>query len=594
MRADIFKKTVLQHFNFYKNTENVSDAQAKAIHFDDKSGYLLPVCRLHLEDTKLIDILTEWRNTNVNIYPSRFVATRESTQRWLRDRLLATEDRMLFLIYDRFANLVGHIGYASCFSEIELGKAVAEIDNVVRGVKGVQPGIMATAMNTLVRWAQEKLLVDEIFLRVLADNSHAVDFYRRNNFVEGSRIPLYFEKKDNETVLKQIEQGSGRKKEAEFIRMTYRPNADEVGKTMILTAGPSISSLESYYVNDAVNTGWNHKWADYLTRFENEFKAYVGTEYAMATSSCTGGLHIALAALEIGPGDEVIVPDITWVATANAVMYVGATPVFCDVDPKTWVMDSKSFASKITSKTKAVMPVHLYGHVCPMDEIMKIARDNKLYVVEDAAPSIGAEFNGKRTGSFGDFAAFSFQGAKLTVTGEGGMLVTSNKELYEKAKNIWDQGRDPKKTFWINSLGWKYKMSNVQAALGLGQLQRTDALIEAKRRIFSWYEEILRDQAHLDLCYEPAKSRSIYWMTSISLKRSAKFTADQLRAELKKRNVDTRPVFPAISQYEYWPRRQAPQPNAKIVGETSINLPTGVCMKKEEVQYVARQIVDLL
>jgi len=359
----------------------------------------------------------------------------------------------------------------------------------------------------------------------------------------------------------------------------------ELSMETILTAGPSISERECYYAMDAVRYGWNQKWSEYLNRFEKSFADYVDRNHALATSCCTGALHIALAALKIGAGDEVIVPDITWVATANAVLYVGATPIFVDVEKDSWCLDPNSFESCITTKTKAVIPVHLYGHPCNMDPIMEIAQRHGLYVVEDAAPSIGAEYKGKRTGSFGHFAAFSFQGAKLAVTGEGGMLVTSDRDLYEKARQIWDQGRKPG-TFWIEKNGLKYKMSNIQAAIGLGQIERNNSMVEAKRRIFSWYEENLKDVLCVSLNKEMPWARSIYWMTSLRLHEDAPLTRDALIASLKEQNIDSRPVFPAISQYLIWPVKQKPQPVAKLIGDHAINLPSGVCLSRREVEYI--------
>lgn len=361
-------------------------------------------------------------------------------------------------------------------------------------------------------------------------------------------------------------------------------------KSLILTAGPSISTIESFYAYDAASNGWNSNWSKYLTKFENEFAKYVGAKYALATSSCTGALQISLMALEIGPGDEVIVPDETWVATANAVRYVGATPVFADIEIDTWNIDVNSIESLITSKTKAIIAVHMYGHPSRMSGILEIASKYGLRVIEDAAPAIGAEWQGKRCGSFGDFAAFSFQGAKLLVTGEGGMLVTSDDKLYEKAKKIWDQGRNPSKVFWIDADGVKYKMSNVQAAIGLGQLERADELIAMKRRIFSWYEEGLNMVPHIKLNKEIEGARSIYWMSSLILDEFAPLSRDDLMKELKTRNVDTRPVFPAISQYPIWPRKQDPQPIAMKVGQSAMNLPSGVCLTKDEVMFVCREI----
>jgi perosamine synthetase len=375
--------------------------------------------------------------------------------------------------------------------------------------------------------------------------------------------------------------------------MVYRSPARCVGDRLILTAGPSISGKEAWYALDAARSGWNSEWNKYIQRFETSFAHYIGTRYALSTSSCTGALHLALAALGIGPGDEVIVPDITWVATANAVVYVGATPIFADIEAGSWCLDPTSFESKITSRTKAVMPVHLYGHPAQMDRIMEIARKHNLRVIEDAAPAIGAEVEGRKTGTFGDFAAFSFQGAKLLVTGEGGMLVTSNEELFQKAYTIWDQGRRPG-TFWIQETGFKYKMANVQAALGLGQLERVDEMIEAKRRIFSWYLEEIGDVRGIRLNREMPWARSIYWMSSIEVEESASVSRDELRKKLRERNVDTRPVFPAISQYPVWPVVQEPQPVARRVGDRAINLPSGVCLKRDQVAYIGRCIRGIL
>jgi perosamine synthetase len=239
------------------------------------------------------------------------------------------------------------------------------------------------------------------------------------------------------------------------------------------------------------------------------------------------------------------------------------------------------------------MPVHLYGHPAEMDTIVAIARKHNLYIVEDAAPAIGAECNGRKTGTYGDFAAFSFQGAKLLVTGEGGILLTSNKDLYNKAYSIWDQGRRPG-TFWIQDQGYKYKLANPLAAIGLGQLERVDELIEAKRKIFEWYDEGLAGFAPVQLNYEASWARSIYWMSSIVVSETASVSRDELIKQLKSRNVDTRPVFPAISQYPIWERRQEAQPTAARIGRQGINLPSGVCLKRDHIAYVCAQIREIL
>jgi perosamine synthetase len=236
------------------------------------------------------------------------------------------------------------------------------------------------------------------------------------------------------------------------------------------------------------------------------------------------------------------------------------------------------------------MPVHLYGHPARMDAVRRLADGYGLRIVEDAAPSIGAEWQGRRTGSFGDFGCFSFQGAKLLVTGEGGMLVTDDDDLYERARKLWDQGRRPG-TFWIDETGWKYRMANVQAALGLGQLQRVDALVEAKRRIFQWYAEDLGGIEGIQLNHEVIGARSIYWMTSLLIENGDR---EALRQALRARGIDTRPVFPAISRYPIWDREAPPQPVARRIGESALNLPSGVRLTRDEVLHVTSSIREVL
>lgn len=588
---EFFRKTIRKEFAFLKRITDVETLYSCGIRMPVTKGVLLPVCDLHRDDHQLIELLAKWREENSFAYPTRFPVTVEGTAKWLHEKLLDVEDRILFLIYDRHGHLAGHLGYANCFNE----EGLMEIDNVVRGRKDAQKGLMGDAMNTVMEWARTTLWPSGFFLRVLESNRHAIEFYERLEWRPAGRTPLCETREGDSVSLSEIDRDSDEKPADFFVRMETvgATPPQPIGEEMILTAGPSISCRESSYAYDAAKYGWNQNWKKYLQAFEKEFADYVDVPHAIATSSCTGALHIALAALGVGPGDEVIVPDITWVATANAVLYVGATPVFADVDPDTWLLDPKSFESMIGPNTKAVMPVHLYGHPCSMSRIMEIAEKHDLFVVEDAAPSIGAEVDGQRTGSFGHFGAFSFQGAKLAVTGEGGMLVTKDRELYERAYSVWDQGRQLG-TFWIERNGLKYKMSNVQAAIGLGQIQRNDEMVEAKRRIFSWYEEGLAGVDQVKLNREAIGTHSIYWMSSLLLKEGASVTRKELIERLKAANVDTRPVFPAISQYPIWPRTHEAQPVAKLVGDGAINLPSGVCLRREEVAYVCRQFKNIL
>jgi perosamine synthetase len=583
-RNAVYRHAVKSNFAFLKATTSLDDLWTKSIALKAAQGFLLPVCELHASGEGLISEFAQWRIENAAAFPSQFPVTLEGTKAWLRANVLDVEDRMLFLVLDRLGQHIGHIGLACAINE----RAEVEIDNVVRGVKGSRSGLMRAALLALLDWTQEILAPESICLRVFDDNAHAISFYHRLGFKDDVLLPLRRVQKGEAVEYGPRAADDSAPPDKSFLRMFYNPAPAEQGVELILTAGPTVSARETSYALDAARYGWNKQWSGYLKRFEKAFAEYVGAPHALNTSSCTGALHLALAALDLGPGDEVIVPDLTWVATANAVVYVGATPIFADVEPESWCLDSDCFESRVTERTKAVMPVHLYGHPARMDRIMEIARRHKLWVVEDAAPSIGTEFRGQKTGTFGDLAAFSFQGAKLAVTGEGGMLVVNNPELMTRVESVWDQGRDPERTFWIRETGLKYKMSNLQAAFGLAQLERVDEMIEAKRRIFSWYAEGLSALPHLTLNLECPWARSTYWMTSILLDERAGITRDGLRAALRSRNVDTRPAFPAISQYPIWQHGQPIQPVALRIGAQALNLPSGVRLKRQQVDYICR------
>ena len=363
---------------------------------------------------------------------------------------------------------------------------------------------------------------------------------------------------------------------------------------LILTAGPYINERELEYGLDAIKNGWNHHHSDYIAKFENAMAQYCGTKFALATSSCTGAMHLTLVAMGITYGDEVIVPETTWVATATAVCYTGAKPIFCDVDKKTWTMCPKSLESKITSKTKAIMPVHIYGHPCDMDPIMAIAKKYNLKVIEDAAQSLGSEYNGRRTASFGDAGCFSFQGAKAVVTGEGGMFLTSDEELYNKVRFYWDHGRDPKGTLSPIAIGYKYKMSNVQAAIGLAQIEKIDEIVAKKRQIFSWYRDRLQDMPELQLNAEESWARNIFWMSTIVLGDQIKLSSTEFRAKLKERMIDSRPTFAALSHSPVPEFTKSDSPNAVWIGERGINLPSGHLRTEEEIDYICSHIKDII
>ena len=584
MSNNVFKNTVINEFNFLKKLKsNVLSSEIKLL----SGGFLLPITYQCLEDSDLINNLLSWREQNEFAYPSRGKTNFDKTKLWLEKNVLDNPSKILFKIYNKNFKMIGHIGL---FINNDFDNKI-EIDNVLRGIKNSDKGIISESLKEIIKWAQSVLLPDGFLLRVLKSNIHGIQFYKNNNFDYFDEYNLYKIESDFGYNLVKFEERLKNNKVADqFLLM--EPKKEKVGDKLILTAGPSIGSRERIYTADAALNGWNNQWNKYLKNFEAEFAKYIGVKYTIATSSCTGAMQISLMALDIGKGDEVIVPDITWVSSANVVHAVGATPIFADVDYDTWTISPNSIESKITKKTKAIIPVHMYGHPAEMDKIDKLAKKYDLKIIEDAAPSVGAEFKGQKTGSFGDFSAFSFQGAKLLVTGEGGMLCTNDEELYKKAYRIWDQGRIPG-TFWIEEYGPKYKMSNIQAAIGLGQLKRNDLMIEKKRQINNWYFERLKDLNQIVFWKESPNVNSICWMTSILLKKEVKISREDFRNRLKNKNIDTRPVFPSISQYPYWKIKQAQQPISALIAESGINLPSGVCLIKEEVDYVCDCIIEI-
>ena len=548
----------------------------------EQIGYLVPFSVGHQGNEKLMEYLTNWRNANNFAYPTRFYATKEATSKWFLDQVINNDSRVLFWIVTNEYEYVGHIGL-TCREEIN----GLEIDNVSRGNELV-PGIMSSSLRALEVLVEEEFSVEIISLRVLESNKRAIAFYEKMHYevVEKTPVCIKTNYEDNDSK-------DDAPLEDFFFKMEKNLTNINPIPSQILTAGPSISNLESYYVDDAVRNGWNSNHSDYLNRFESEFAVRIGAKFAMATSSCTGALHLALLALGIGEGDEVIVPEITWVATASAVSYVGATPIFADVDQDSWTISVDEIRSLITEKTKAIIPVHLYGYPSNMEEIISLARVKNIRVIEDAAPAIGASFGETSVGTFGDFGCFSFQGAKLLVSGEGGVLVTNNEELFLKAKKIQDHGRKPG-TFWIEEIGHKYKMNNITGALGLGQLLRLDNQILRKQRINSWYSEFLGGVEGIKFQNEVPGSKSICWMTSIEFDVSLGIKTEDLMKKLKLNGVDSRPVFPAISQYPIWGRNLEARPNAKRIGENSINLPSGVKLPRAAIEKVSELIREIV
>lgn len=313
-------------------------------------------------------------------------------------------------------------------------------------------------------------------------------------------------------------------------------------------AKPSITDLEVRYATDAAAHGWGERCYEYIDRFEQLCRAHLSIEHATATSSCTGAMHLGLAALGIGRGDEVILGDTNWVASAAPITYVGATPVLVDVLPDTWCLDPSAVERAITPRTRAIVAVHLYGNLCDMDALLTIGRKHGIPVIEDAAEALGSAWRERPAGTRGAFGVFSFHGSKTVTTGEGGLLVTGDPELHRRVIMLNNHGRAPgeSRQFWPSVIGFKYKMSNLQAAIGCAQLERMDELIAGKRRIFEGYARRLA-ALPLSMNPEPAGTRNGYWMPTIVVNEGVPFDRDQLLNALRAENIDARVFFWPLS-----------------------------------------------
>lgn len=369
----------------------------------------------------------------------------------------------------------------------------------------------------------------------------------------------------------------------------------------IPVSGPWITEKEIAYVTDAVTNAWYSNANMYHERFEPAFAAYVGRKHGIALPSCTSALHLSVLSLGLGPGDEVIVSDVTWIASAAPISYVGATPIFADIDRRTWCLDAASFERNITPRTKAVIVVDLYGNMPDMDAILAIAARHNIAVIEDAAEAIGSLYKGKKAGGFGLTSTFSFHGSKTLTTGEGGMLLTDDDEIYKRCLYLRDHGRKPgDKLFWNTEVGHKYKMSSMQAALGLAQLERIDELIARKRQIFRWYEERLSGTEGITLNYEAPETLNTYWMVSIVLDEKFGITKDDLMRYMSDNNIDCRPFFYPLSSlpaYDHQPRvADARRQNTAsyAISPYGLNLPCGMNMTEELVSYVCTVVESII
>ena len=331
---------------------------------------------------------------------------------------------------------------------------------------------------------------------------------------------------------------------------------------------PSITELEVRYATDAATNGWGEKCYEYINRFEEAFKAHLGVKYAIATSSCTGALHMGMAALGIGHGDEVVMADTNWIATASPIVHLDAKPIFVDILPDSWCLDPELVEQAITPRTKAIVAVHLYGNLCEMAKLLAVGEKHGIPVIEDAAGAIGSIYHGRRAGSMGRFGAFSFHGTKTLTTGEGGMFVTNDPGLYEHVLTLSNHGRVRGQTrqFWPDMVGFKYKMSNVQAAIGCAQIERVDELTRRKREIFSYYRDRLTALPGLSMNPEPPDTVNGVWMPTVVSDAGTGLTREQLQAALVGENIDARVFF--------WPLSSLPSFEAALANIHDYQIPT--------------------
>jgi perosamine synthetase len=364
-------------------------------------------------------------------------------------------------------------------------------------------------------------------------------------------------------------------------------------------AGPLVGALEIEYVTDALRqSAISGLYGEYLTRFESDFAAYCGTTAGVATSSGTTALHLALAALDIGPGDEVLVSTLTNMATFFAVLYQGATPVAIDIEADTWNMDATLLERHVTPRTKAILVVHLFGHPADMDPILDVARRHRLKVIEDCAQAHGALYRGRKAGGLGDVGCFSFYANKIITTGEGGMLTTSDRDLAERARALKNLAFGPKNRFMHTAVGFNYRMTNVQAAIGCAQMRSIDGVIERKRRLAGWYHNRLAGINGLQLPVERAYARNVYWMYHVELTGDLAARRDAVRGRLAQAGVETREGFvPANLQDVFlrqgWARADS-CPRANLAARSTFYLPSGPSLTEAEVDYVSTALKDVL
>ena len=362
-----------------------------------------------------------------------------------------------------------------------------------------------------------------------------------------------------------------------------------IKKMIIPIAEPLLKGNELKYISNCIKTGWISSLGKYVIEFEKGFSRFCGSSYGVSTSNGTAALHLALKTLGIGLDDEVIVPTLTFVATANAVVYTGAKPIFVDSETFTWNIDPQKIEEKITNKTKAIIVVHLYGHPCDMEPILDIARRYKLYVVEDSAQAHGAKYKGRTVGSIGDISCFSFYGNKIITTGEGGMIVTNNIEWYKRSCFLRDHSMSKNRRYYHPEIGYNYRLTNIQAAIGLAQLERLTRILLIREKINNLYNHLLCDVKGISLQPRAEWANRVCWLYSIVVEKDFSLSRDELILQLNKKGIDTRPFF--IPMHMLPPHKTDQDfPVAEGLSEKGLNLPSSIALKDREIEFICNAI----
>lgn len=363
-------------------------------------------------------------------------------------------------------------------------------------------------------------------------------------------------------------------------------------KTFLPVAAPVLAGNEKVYVNDCLDTNWISSSGEYVNRFERTFADFCGVRHAVSCCNGTVALHLALLACGIGAGDEVIVPDLTFVASANAVTYCGATPVFVDVEPHSWTLDPARIEQRITNRTRAILAVHLYGHPCDMDALHSIAERHDLFIIEDAAEAHGARFREKRAGALGRIATFSFYGNKIISTGEGGMVVTDDDALAEHLRLLRGQGMDATRRYWFPVVGYNYRLTNIAAAIGCAQMEQIEWHLARRRQVAEWYMEEIAPIATLSSQREAVWAHHAYWMFTVLLDPSLAFERDAIMRRLLDEGIETRPVFYPLSSLPPYREASAEReiPVAADIANRGISLPTWAGVTRADVRRVVTSL----